>query len=203
MGFEIKICGITNQEDASLAAESGATMLGFIFAKSARQVLVEEVARISTPNTVRRIGVFADASVADVLRAVEIAKLDGAQLHGSESREYVRELKAEAPGLHVIKAVTFETFAADFDCDSILLDKDKASKGPLDIARAAKLKTAKPLLIAGGFDSELVAQAIEQVHPQGVDVCSGVESAPGRKDPAKVRAFIASAMRASQKENQV
>ena len=200
MGFEVKICGITNQEDASLAAESGATMLGFIFAKSQRQVRAEEVARISTPANVRRIGVFADAPIAELLRSVETAKLDGVQLHGSESRDYARELRARAPGLHLIKAMTLDTFAADFDCDTILIDKDKSANGHLDLDRAAKLRVTKPLLVAGGLDTELVAKAIETIHPRGVDVCSGVESAPGRKDPAKLRDFIASAQRASQKE---
>ena len=199
----VKICGITNSEDASLAVEAGADAVGFIFCTSPRRVTVEEATEISMalPPFVTRVGVFANAAMNTVREVAQACGLDAVQLHGDESPEDCRRV-----GLKVIKAFRLRTEAdlepmAGYRVDAYLLDAhaDGALGGTgqtFDWKLALKAKKYGPVILAGGLNPDLVGEAIRFVRPYGVDVSSGVEASPGRKDPEKVRCFISEALRA-------
>lgn len=189
----VKICGITNLDDALAAVEGGATALGFNFwPRSARYVSPDDAHHIirELPSTVWKVGVFVDeerGAVADIARAV---RLDVVQLHG---RETAREFP---DSLRVWKAVRV---AKDFDpaalaaypAEAVLLD------GPENgVAFDWKIgaRSPKKVIIAGGLDATNVRQAIEQAHPWGVDACSRLESAPGRKDQDRMARFLEAAL---------
>ncbi len=207
----VKICGITNVEDACVAIEAGADMLGFIFyPPSPRYVTPEHAREIvlairDSRFAIRAVGVFVNESLAHIRPVMETASLDLAQLHGSESVEMVRELGARA-----YKSIQ----ARDLDTARALMANYRASVNgniPAFIADAppaqlpggngvvADWSVAReiarefPILLAGGLNVENVRAAIAQVQPFGVDVSSGVEREPGLKDHAKVREFIARA----------
>lgn len=210
----VKICGIARIEDALAAVDAGAEMLGFnFFPKSPRYVAPEhatEMARsvrshLPNPESVRLVGVFVNAPLAEVRRIVATATLDFAQLHGDEDMEYLKGLSGV--GFRVVRpqtlhealagAATFAPLAPQQeDAPSLLLDAySKAGYGGTgertDWAWAAEVAQATPrLLLAGGITAVNVAEAIRVVRPWGVDVASGVESSPGIKDHAQIRAFI-------------
>lgn len=207
----VKICGTTNLEDARIAAEAGADLLGFIlYAKSPRYVapamvaeIVAEVrAAVSSPP--RFVGVFVNAPPDEVLAVLAQTGLDLAQLHGDEPAATLRTLqgrgfKAVRPtGLEDALALA-EAYAALGAGPDLLIDAyaPHAYGGTgqrADWTAAAAVAQRVPhLLLAGGLTPENVAAAVAAVSPWGVDVASGVEQAPGRKDHAKVRAFIAAA----------
>lgn len=209
---KVKICGITNLEDARCAAEAGAHFLGFIFhAKSPRFVRPEQAAAITgtlrselEPRAPRFVGVFVNEPVSHVQQVLERAGLDLAQLHGSESPAQVRELDSRA-----FKAIRPQTradaeaavaayrhvFAEDDRLPQLLLDAyhphQLGGTGlPVDLDMAQPIAQQCRLLLAGGLTSETVGAAIRRVQTWGVDVSSGVERAKGLKDHAQVRAFI-------------
>jgi phosphoribosylanthranilate isomerase len=192
----IKICGITNQEDATAAVEGGANAVGFNFyPPSPRYIAPERAAEIGTPAGVRRVGVFVNEEPGRVEEVARIAALGAAQLHGDET-------PAEYPeGLAVWKAVRV---TADFDftrydgcpAEALLLDGPAAemyggSGKTFDWSLASQLN--RRVILAGGLDASNVAKAIALAHPWGVDACSRIESAPGKKDPMKMRAFLQAA----------
>lgn len=198
----VKICGVTNLEDAVVCASAGADMIGLNFSpRSVRYITsaigCEIIAALRTQfPKVKVAGVFLNQESALVRKIAADLTLDAIQLHGDESADYVRELDP----LFVIKAfrVAFSRVAAGpgYDCGAILLDTwDRASPGgtgrtfPWSIAAALRSQAAR-LILAGGLTSGNVGEAIRTVRPFAVDVCSGVEVAPGRKDEAKVRAFV-------------
>jgi phosphoribosylanthranilate isomerase len=198
---KIKICGITNLEDALLAAALGADALGFIFyPKSPRKVAPEAARQIiaQLPPFVAAVGVFVDEDAAVVRDLAARVGLDWVQLHGEESPDYCRSL-----GRRVIKAFRIQDaeslrpLAAYRDAaQALLLDTYKKGQvggtgAVFDWRLAREAKQYGPIILAGGLTPENVAQAIAAVLPAAVDAASGTEAAPGKKDPEKLRAFIA------------
>ena len=207
---KVKVCGITSQADALEAVEAGADALGFNFyAGSPRYIAPEEARRIIArlPPSVLCVGVFVNEdNAAAVARTAEQSGVSAVQLHGDESPEYCAELG----GHEVIKALRVgKDFApeeaARYPARSVLLDAYNArARGGTGetfdwtLARLTREVVAQ-LYLAGGLTPENVGEAIAVVAPYAVDVCSGVELAPGRKDAARVRAFVA-AVRACEKK---
>jgi len=191
----VKICGVTNLEDASAAIDGGAAALGFNFyPASPRYIAPDRAAAIAAklPDGVWRVGVFVDEPPANVLRIARQVGLDVAQLHGSEK-------EAEYPsGIRVWKAVRMRegqhVEIAQGAAEAVLVDGPSSgitfdwARVPGGIAR---------LILAGGLDAGNVRQAIAQVRPWGVDACSRIESAPGRKDRIKMAAFLKAALEAA------
>jgi phosphoribosylanthranilate isomerase len=199
MPVRVKICGITNAKDAEMAAEAGADALGFIFvAGTPRYIDPDRATEIvhGLPPLVTPVAVFADHPVDDVQRVIDRCGFRTVQLHGSEAPEYCRRL-----AVSVIK--TFRVRPGEppppfeaYRVHAFLLDTFVEGKlggtgrtFPLEVASSAK--AFGRVIIAGGLTPENVAQVIREVHPYAVDVSSGVESKPGRKDPRKVRDFVA------------
>jgi phosphoribosylanthranilate isomerase len=196
----VKICGITNSGDALLAAELGAHALGFIFyKKSPRSVTPDKARRIigQLPPFVATVGVFVDEDAAAVREIASLAGLDWVQLHGRESPDYCCSL-----GRRVIKGfrVKGEEIYAQLTeyqgaAQAFLLDAYKPGKPGgtgetfnWEIAR--QVKKCGPIILAGGLNPDNVAEAIRIAQPAAVDAASGVEAAPGKKDPEKLRAFF-------------
>jgi len=201
----VKVCGISNEEDALLAVAMGADALGFVFAPSPRQVTASAVADIvkRLPNDVLTVGVFRDEAPERVVETIHRAGLRGAQLHGHETREVTWWVGERIP--FVIKAfVAGDRGVADasgYRASAILLDAPSPGSGKVfDWRQADGVSDHSRLIVAGGLTSGNVAAAIANMHPWGVDVSSGVESEPGRKDPRKLRAFIANAKAAFEAE---
>lgn len=196
----VKICGITRREDAALAVELGAFAVGMVFwPGSPRAVTAAQAADIvrGLPATVWKVGVFVNQAPPDVQRIVDTVGLDVVQLHGDESvADYSRV------ALRLLKAVPVQ-------CDDaygmvervphgtiVVLDAhDPIRRGGtgqvIDWALAHQLARLRPSFLSGGIRPDNVRDAVNKVAPLGVDVSSGVESAPGRKDPAKLRALFA------------
>jgi phosphoribosylanthranilate isomerase len=209
----IKICGNTSFEDARFAAECGADALGFIFAPSPRRVDADLVRQITPrlPAQVEKYGVFVDAGFDEIVATVSACGLTGVQLHRSSDQRLPARLRQQVPRLSILHVVHYR--ALDFEqrltqlgqpADAVLVDSLTAravggtgTSFNWDEARSSFLRAAphRRLIAAGGLAPESVQQAIETLRPWGVDVVSGVESAPGKKDPARVLAFIRSARR--------
>ena len=194
----VKVCGITNEDDALLAVAMGADALGFVFAPSKRQVTVSVASDIvkRLPNDVLAVGVFRDETPEKVVETVHRAGMRGAQLHGHESREDTWWVGERIP--FVIKAFVAGNRgvadAAGYRASAILLDAPSPGSGKVfDWRLADGVPDKSRLIVAGGLDADNVAAAIEATRPWGVDVSGGVEASPGRKDPRKVRAFVANA----------
>ena len=198
----IKICGITNEDDALLSVALGADALGFVFAPSPRQVTMQKVYDITRrlPPGILTVGVFRDEHPRRVIEMVHEAGLKGAQLHGHETPSDVVEVSRSVRW--VIKAVTAGSVDArnanQFATDIVLPDAPHPGAGKVfDWSLAGELAAGPRVLLAGGLTVENVSDAIGQVRPWGVDVSSGVESEPGKKDARKLRAFIAAAREAT------
>ena len=202
MDTRVKICGITNSADAQTAVEAGADAMGFVFCEqSPRHLTIAAAAGIcrQLPGSVMRVGVFVNALKAEVVRAVGECGLNLLQFHGDEPPEYcsqfgVLSMKAfrmrDAGTLESLRQ--YQTSAWLLDAYSPEAAGGTGEKFNWELAVAAQ-EFGKPIFLAGGLTPENVAEAIRQVRPFGVDVSSGVESAPGKKDPAKIRAFIKAA----------
>lgn len=192
----IKFCGVARPEDAVAAEAAGADAIGLIFAPaSKRRVDVErarEIAAAAGPLLVR-VGVFADAAEATILAAVEAARLDVVQLHGDEPDALAERLR---PRVRVVRAVRFRPGLepSAFDgrpFDGVLLDGLRPGHGEAFDWRAAAAWRGHPrLLLAGGLRPDNVAEAVRALRPYAVDVASGVEAAPGVKDPEALAAFV-------------
>jgi phosphoribosylanthranilate isomerase len=213
MSLWIKICANTSLDDALLAVEAGADALGFVFAPSPRRVTPEQVAAITQqlPQSIEKIGVFVDATIEEITSAVRTCGLTGVQLHSQSGLELPAQLRAESgSGLRILRVVHFgldatsraRSYAADPNVDAILIDSRTATAvGGTGIsfdwneARRTVFggTTGTRLVAAGGLNPDNVAEAIATLNPWGVDVASGVEASPGRKNPAKVRAFVTNA----------
>lgn len=202
MSVKVKICGITNAPDALAAVEAGADALGFMFYEpSPRHISIPEAAEIvrKLPPFVIKVGVFVDAPEDLVMRAIADCGLNTLQFHGHETPGYCMQF-----GLLTMKAFRIrdaESLKAllDYPTDAWLLDAFTADKlggtgekFNWDLAIEAK-KMGRPIFLAGGLTPENVAEAVRKVQPYAVDVSSGVEAAPGKKDHEKVRAFITAA----------
>ncbi len=194
----MKVCGITTAEDALFALAMGADAIGFVFAPSSRQVLPDTARDIvrELPEGAVAVGVFRDERPDRILEIVEHAGLRGVQLHGHET-------SGEAAVVRRRTGFLVQAFGAgdprldridDYDVDAVLLDSSTPGSGmAFDWTTAAPLIEGRRVILAGGLTADNVAAAIEQVRPWGVDVSSGVEAEPGRKDPVEVRRFVAAA----------
>jgi phosphoribosylanthranilate isomerase len=198
----IKICGITTEDDALLAVAMGADAVGFVFAPSPRQIAVKRAYDISRrlPPEILTVGVFRDEHPNRVIEMVHDAGLKAAQLHGHESPADVAAVSASVR--FVVKAVvagsTDARHADKFGTGLVLLDAPAPGSGKVfDWSLAGDVATGPRIILAGGLTPDNVADAITQTRPWGVDVSSGVESEPGRKDPRLLRTFIAAARAAA------
>lgn len=187
----VKICGLTRMQDAVLAAELGADFLGFIFVPSSpRSMQPEDVAKItSAVRGPKFVGVFRDASVDEMRNVAEIACLDYLQLHGNESEDTVRAVnKPVIKGVHISETLPpIETSAEWVLFDTYDAKQSGGTGRRFDWSLLAAYDRAKPFLLAGGITPDNVSEAIDAVHPDAIDLASGVETAPGIKDHAKLR----------------
>lgn len=210
MAVSVKICGLNQPEAVAAAVKAGARYLGFVFfEKSPRHVTPVQAAALAAevPLGIARVGLFVDPDDATLVSTLAKVPLDVIQLHGAETPARVAQVKA-LTGLPVMKAVGVAE-PADLDAlwdyglvaDMLLVDA-KAPKGAalpggnglaFDWRLLAGRQILKPWLLAGGLTPGNVSQALRLTRAQGVDVSSGVESAPGVKDPARIRDFIARA----------
>jgi phosphoribosylanthranilate isomerase len=218
MSLWIKICANTSLADAQLAAEAGADAVGFVFAPSPRRVTPGFVARVvpQLPAALDKIGVFVDAGFEEIAATVEAAGLTGVQLHFDAPAALPAQLRGRfGAKLRILGVVHFDAragkrvaaIARDTHIDALLVDsRTAAAVGgtgvAFDWAAAGKTlfqnaRARERFIAAGGLTPENVAEAIATLRPWGVDVVSGVESAPGCKDAAKVRAFVANARAAN------
>jgi len=195
--IRVKICGVTSVDDARMAAEMGASAVGLVFwPRSPRAVEIEQAKRIvaALPPFVSAVGVFVNQpEAADIAREVGLSAV---QLHGDEPPDTYRSLP-----LRVIKAVAVtgngsgDLAAAIPASATVLLDAhDPVKRGgtgrAIDWTVAAAVARRRPIILSGGLNADNVASAVEAVRPYAIDVSSGVESAPGRKDAAKLRALF-------------
>ena len=199
MSVKVKICGITNAEDGTAAAEAGADALGFIFCEqSPRYVPVEKAALVTRnlPPMIVKVGVFVDAEEEVVLRAIRECGLNLLQFHGAESPEYCLQFGLMSMKAFQVRDAQSLARMTDFKTDAWLLDAYSPDKPGgtgerfnWDLAIEAR-KWGRPIFLAGGLTPENVAEAVRHVEPYAVDVSSGVEASPGKKDHGKVKAFI-------------
>jgi phosphoribosylanthranilate isomerase len=197
---KVKICGITSAADAEAAVQAGADALGLMFFPGSKRHIsletAQDIARRLPPYIIRT-GVFADPNPSDVFAAIQLCQLNVAQFHGGETPEFCLQF-----GIMTMKA--FRVQNADslpamsaFHTDAFLLDSHVAGQPGgtgetfnWDLALEAK-KFGKPIFLAGGLTPQNVAEAVRKVGPFGVDVSSGVEQSPGKKDAKKMQDFIA------------
>jgi phosphoribosylanthranilate isomerase len=202
MRVRVKICGITSLSDARAAVKAGADALGFVFSEASPRFIRPEAAAAIThhlPGRILRVGVFVDAPQEAILRAVATCRLDAVQLHGDESPEFcdalvpVQVWKAfrvrDRDALVRLPAYRDATAAWLLDSYTRGQAGGTGTAFAWEIAVEARM-LGHPIVLAGGLTPENVADAVRLVQPAGVDVSSGVEASPGKKDPAKVRAFI-------------
>ena len=196
----LKICGITNQGDASAAIDAGATAIGFNFyPRSPRYIAPELAGDLATAPGVRRAGVFVNEAPARVEEIARIARLDVAQLHGDETAAAFPRAVAVWKALRM--SANFDLAAyGELAVEALLLDGPAGDlyggSGRTFDWRLARA-TGRKIVLAGGLDASNVAAAIELVKPWGVDACSRIESAPGRKDRRKMIEFLQAAMAAA------
>jgi len=206
----VKICGITNAADALAAVDAGANLLGFNFYEKSARFLTESAAakiRSKLPKNVQAVGIFVNATAADIAALCNSLKLDAAQFHGDEPPEAVAELARSVP---VIKAFRVEpdfplkTLEEYRDAFAFLFDAAPTGQyggtgrtTDWDVARRAAKDHR--IILAGGLKVENVAAAVRIVRPYGIDVASGVESKPGKKDHGRLREFIQEVRRGEKK----
>lgn len=189
----IKICGITNQEDALKAASLGVNALGFVFAPSPRQVKPQEAKKIIQllPPFLSKVGVFFNQPYGEVAEIIRYCGLDTVQLHGEESPEYCEALPVPViKGFRVGKRESLNSLP-DYKVAAFLLDtysKEQAggTGRTFDWNLAKEVKQYGPVILAGGLNPENINLAIQEVQPYGIDVSSGIELRPGKKDPLKL-----------------
>jgi phosphoribosylanthranilate isomerase len=207
----IKICGITQPNQARAIAELGATALGFICtSRSPRYVTPEQiraiVATLPKGSDVERIGVFVDATLGQIQQTVELGKLSGVQLHGAELPEFCDRLRQVLPEIKIIRALRIRT-SADLaqealysgKVDALLLDayhpKLQGGTGEtLDWQALRQFQPSCSWFLAGGLTPDNVLEALSQVQPNGIDLSSGVEDAPGDKNLDKVTKLFSTLM---------
>lgn len=199
---QIKICGLTDPDQARACAELGADAIGLVFfTKSPRNVTVEQAAAITAalPDHAASVGVFVNYDLDDLVEIIRQCGLSAVQLHGTESNDYVSDLY-RATGVGIIKALFTEKSPGLSDCGRYKVNGYlvECGKGRLpggnavtwNWAAAAQFAQRHPLILAGGLAPHNVAKAIADCLPDAVDASSGLEAAPGRKDIEKVKQFI-------------
>jgi len=193
----VKICGITNKEDAIMISNLGADAIGFVFAESKRRITPEKAKAIikELPPFITTVGIFVDEELKEVNRIADFALLDAVQLHGGESEEYCKKVNRKViKGIKVTKNGTKESLIKKMKNCSVsafILDPGKGSGKTFnwEIARGIE----KPIIIAGGLTCDNVSKVIRELNPYGVDVSTGVEKDYGIKDKEKVEKFITEA----------
>jgi phosphoribosylanthranilate isomerase len=220
----VKICGTTNLEDALAAVEAGADALGFIFAPSPRRIepqAAREIVR-QVPEQVEKVGVFVNETSARIRDVVKQVGLNAVQLHGDETLEFAEQLFPADARPRIYQAVSMKSWFSQSGGGAFVWDErarklfsalvvDSGSptrRGgtglTFDWSRAqafiASLKKQYKVIVAGGLNPENAARAVRLFRPWGVDVTSGVEREPGKKDPEKMRAFVAAVHSAAAKE---
>jgi phosphoribosylanthranilate isomerase len=197
---KVKICGITNLDDALAAVECGADALGFVFAPSPRQVTTEVAREIADrlPPFICKVGVFVNSDLKKVKETMASCHLDLAQLHGEEDAGYCATLFPRAIKVFTTKNVPSEKELRRYRVAAYMLDIDKgtAHKGSEQTELwqiAHRLGDYGPVILAGGLTPSNVGEVIKIARPYAVDVSSGVEAEPGKKDHDKLRAFIETA----------
>ena len=198
----VKICGITNEDDALAAVNAGANALGFVlWPKSKRFVTIEAVARITemVPSHVQRVAVLVNPSREEVERLLASGAFDTLQLHGEETPEFCAQWKGRAKvwkGFRVADAASLAPLTGYSVVDAVLLDSySPVSHGGTgrtfdwSLVSEAK-KPGRPVILSGGLTPANVRKAVAVARPDGVDVSSGVEISPGKKDHEKIRQFI-------------
>lgn len=209
MSLKVKICGITSLADALVAIDAGADALGFVFwDKSPRRIDPADAASITSELApfVKTVGVFVNEAPEVIRDTIEAAGIDCVQLHGDETPDDAKDV-ARMTGAPVIKAIRVggpEGLKAleAYKVSALLLDTYKkgvpgGTGETFDWALALEAKAAGRIILSGGLTPHNVAKAVATVRPYAVDVSSGVESAPGRKDADKVRMFIEEARKAA------
>ncbi|MBF2026808.1 MAG: phosphoribosylanthranilate isomerase [Oscillatoriales cyanobacterium C42_A2020_001] len=208
MGLRVKVCGITEPEQGRAIAELGATALGFMCVlESPRYITPEQIARIvaALPTQAQtgkilceRVGVFRNASLGQIAETVAIANLNAVQLHGDESPEFCHELRQHLPDVELIKALRVQSIevlhqAAIYEAwvDTLLLDAyhPQLAGGTgktLNWKTLQQFQPNVPWFLAGGLNPDNVLEALALVQPGGIDLSSGLELAPGKKDLNKV-----------------
>lgn len=194
----VKICGITNMEDARHASACGADALGFVFYPGSPRFVDQDTARriiAELPPLITTVGLFVNEAPARIRELVAFCGLDTVQLHGDEEPD-----QCHLPPCRVIKALRIkdgmdEERLRAYQVSALLLDayvpdQFGGTGKRCDWGLAARIAARQRVILAGGLTPDNVADAVRQVHPYGVDVSSGVEQAPGRKDPDKVAMFI-------------
>ena len=202
MSVRVKICGITSIDDAQAAVEAGADALGFMFYEpSPRYLTPEEAGAIirELPAHVARVGVFVDADEATIHNTATTAGLDTLQFHGNEPPDFCTQFELRTIKAFRVKDGESLDQLTEYRTDAWLLDSyvqgvpgGTGEKFNWNLAVEAK-QLGCPILLAGGLTPDNAGEAVDQVAPFGLDVSSGVEAAPGQKDPAKMVTFIASA----------
>jgi phosphoribosylanthranilate isomerase len=203
---KIKICGITNMEDAMLAAELGADALGFIFYRESKRYIDPEIARtiiLSLPPFITTVGVFVNQDLDEIVAIKDKAGIDAVQLHGDETPEFCSRVP-----LKVIKAIRVkddldEGRVAQYPVQAILFDTysnvEYGGTGKsFNWGILQNISNPGNIILSGGLSPENVSEAISTVKPYAVDVSSGVEAAPGKKDHMKLRKFIKAVINGNQ-----
>lgn len=202
MSIKVKICGITSAQDANAAIEAGADALGFMFYEPSPRNLTIKAAREITrslPPFITKVGVFVDAAESTIREAISECALDAVQFHGNEAPDVCRRFPIKVIKAFRILDTGSLAGLSLYQTSAWLLDSFVSGKhggtGAVfnwDIALQAK-RLGTPIILAGGLTPENVADALRKVQPYAVDVSSGVESAPGRKDRDKMKSFITAA----------
>lgn len=197
---KVKICGITNLEDALAAVECGADALGFVFAPSPRQVTSKVVKEMvdKLPPFVCKVGVFVNAELGVVKETMSLCNLDLVQLHGDESPDYCAALYPRAIKVFTGKNLPPIKELGRYRAAAYMLDRSKGhDMSETETQRlwglARELGEYAPVILAGGLTPDNVGKAIEAARPYAVDVSSGVETKPDKKDHSRLRTFIAAA----------
>lgn len=203
---KVKVCGITNLEDARLALKLGADALGFIFTDSPRQLApsqAEEICRELPPYTTR-VGVFVDADQAEVEETARLCRLDVLQLHGNETPSYCSGFGRKVVKSFRVKDSLERSDVEKYSVDAFLFDSwvrgvPGGTGHTFEWQLLERVKGLGPFVLSGGLTPDNVEEAIERVRPYAVDVCSGVEERPGQKSPQKLKDFMATVKRSERR----
>jgi phosphoribosylanthranilate isomerase len=198
---KVKVCGMTSLKDALVAVEEGADAVGFIFYKKSPRSVTMKIVReivLELPPFVDTVGVFVDESAVQINKIADYCNLDIIQLHGDESPTFCKRIRRKVIKAFRVKDMQSVKKISSFQVSGFLLDtfSENLHGGTgkvFDWNLVLPAKKFGPVIMAGGLTPNNVQQAVRQVRPYGVDVCSGVESEPGIKDHKKVRAFLKNA----------
>jgi phosphoribosylanthranilate isomerase len=202
----IKMCGTTSLQDAQVAVDLGVDALGFIFAERSPRVIVPEAALeivSNLPPFVDKIGVFVNKPQKEIEEIIHYLGLTGVQLHGDEDPGFCEGIARSVPSCSVLKAfrvgkhtqtgdiAPFNSVVKGFVLDSFVKNQEGGTGHTFDWDIIERLDLQKPFLLAGGLNPDNIVEAVGRISPYGVDVNSGIEDAPGRKNHELLRRFVA------------